>query len=66
MIGRYTSKMARDAGLAATMAGLALTGAITADWLKVTAMICAVGAGFCAFTRVPLAINELSGFTRRV
>lgn len=48
------------------MAGLALTGAITADWLKVGAMVCAVGAGFCAFTRVPLAINELSDFRSRM
>lgn len=62
MIGRYTSKMARDAGIAVTMAGLAFTGAIEQVWIKAAAIVAAAGAAICAFSRVPLAINEVSGF----
>jgi len=62
MIGKYTAKFARDAGLAATMWGLALTGDINQEWLKWIAIVCAAGSTLTALSRGPLMIRELGGY----
>lgn len=59
---RYTAKVLRDGGLAATMMGLVVTKSLENAVLNAGAIVCAIGAALSVLIRMPLVIRELNGF----